>query len=59
MTETINITIWIKTDRVGSTEEMTMEVAVEDWVEMSETEQQDMCRDEAFNMAEWGYDIEE
>lgn len=55
---TLKIKVFIRTDKVGSKCEDSFTIDNDEWQQMGEEEQQKMCREVAFNMGEWGYDVE-
>lgn len=56
MGEQIKIKVWIRTNKVGSKCEDTIEFDKEDWESMSDDEKEEVCRDTAFNMGDWGFE---
>ena len=51
------VTVWVRTDRVGSKYEIEIKVAAEDWDEFKESERSDYVWAEITNrsMIEWGW----
>lgn len=59
MNEMITIQIYIGTRKVGSECKDSFEIEREIWEEMSESEQEELCKEAAFGMMEWGFYVEE
>lgn len=55
----IRVKVWIETDKVGSKCIDYLEYDEEEWESMSERERDEDCREVAFQMGEWGYQVEE
>jgi hypothetical protein len=55
MTDPIKITVYVETNKVGSRCEDEIEFDCDEWESMTEAEQDEACRDAAFNMLEWGW----
>ena len=55
MAETIEIKVWVSTEKIGSECSTTLEFYKEDWEEMTDSERDEACRDSMFEMIEWGY----
>lgn len=53
----VEIIVSVSTNKVGSKCEETIAFDREDWESMSEQEQEEVCRDEIFQMIEWNYEI--
>ena len=59
MDEMITIRFYISTRKVGSECKDSFQIEREVWEEMSEDEQEEVCREAAFEMMEWGFYKEE
>jgi hypothetical protein len=51
----MKIKVWVATGKVGSNCESTIEVDANDWHEMCEEEQEELCQQAMFEMIEWGW----
>lgn len=56
MSESIVITVYARTNKVGSDSTRELEFDRDEWEGMSEDERQAACRDVMFEMIEWGWD---
>lgn len=54
-TDTIQITVWVQTDKVGSDCESTVEFPREDWESMTDDERAEELQETMWNMCEWGW----
>lgn len=52
----MNITVWAKTNKVGSESETSFEIDKEEWDNMSEEDREDLCREHLENIIEWGWE---
>lgn len=59
MSDTIKISVWIKTDKVGSECGDTFEIDRAEWEGMDERAREGMAADTAFEMIEWGFKVAE
>lgn len=59
MRETVKVKVFLRTNKVGSKCEETLEFFCEEWEQMTDDEKEAACLDAAFNMGEWGWEVEE
>lgn len=59
MSEKVAIKVYVKTKYVGSQDETYIELDRDEYDSMTEEEVENMCRDEMFEMLEWGYRVGE
>jgi len=55
MNDTVKITVWVATNKVGSKCELELEVDRDGWESMTEDERDDAAREAVWEMAEWGW----
>lgn len=55
MADTVKVTVFIRTNNVGSMCEDVIEFDRDEWESMTEEEREEVCRNTAFNMGEWGW----
>jgi hypothetical protein len=56
---TIKVRIHARTWKLDSHDERIVEVDADEWADMSQEERNEFCREELFNVIEWGWDTPE
>nr|DAI87269.1 MAG TPA: hypothetical protein [Caudoviricetes sp.] len=55
----LQVRVWIHTDKVGSECSDVIEFEREAWDKMSPDQREQECRDAAFSMMDWNYEVQE
>lgn len=58
MSDVITVTVYVRTDKIGSRCTREIEFDAEEWADMSESEKDEVCRETMFEMIEWGFNAE-
>ena len=58
MSDTVKVTIYVSTDKVGSRVEKTIEFDAEEWLDMDFKERDEVCHECLFDecMIDWGWE---
>lgn len=59
MSDFIKVKVYISTQKVGSECADEFDIEKDYWESLSEDEKEDMCKEVAFSMMEWNFEIDE